>query len=410
MGSVFENAQKQLAKAEKHINLGEDVKRILEKPKRIIQVAVSFRKDDGSLGLFDGYRVLHSDARGPGKGGIRFHPEADLDEVEALAFWMTFKCAVVNIPFGGGKGGVKVNPKELSETELERLSKAYIRAIYEVIGPEVDVPAPDVYTNAKIMNWMVEEYSKISGKHTPAALTGKPVDKGGSLGRDDATARGSYYIIKELIESEKIVPEETTVAIQGFGNAGNHMAKLLRGLGFRIKAVSDSRGGVMTEEGSLDPEELDKIKKEKGSVQDSEHKKITNKEILELDVDFLILAALENQVTEENAEKVNAKYVFELANGPTTPEADDILFSRGVSVFPDILANAGGVTVSYFEWVQSKEEKYWQLEEVHEKLQQKMKEAYREIHAIKTEKNVDYRTASYLSAIKRLKEAIENKY
>jgi glutamate dehydrogenase (NADP+) len=407
--SVFGNAKKQLEKASGHTQLSEDVKKTLENPKQIIQVSIPLRKDDGSLEIFEGYRVQHSDLRGPGKGGIRFHPEADLDEVKALAFWMTFKCAVVGIPFGGAKGGIKVDPRSLSKTELERLSRGYIRALYEFVGPDIDIPAPDVYTNEMIMGWMSDEYNKISRKLHPSFITGKPVSLGGSLGRDDATARGAFYVLEEYTKENGLDPSKTTVAVQGFGNAGFHIARLLNEAGFQIKAVSDSKTGILATEGKLNPEELMKNKREKKALEetDSTHKKITNKEILELDVDILLLAALENQITGENAKDVKAKHVFELANGPTTPEADEVLYKKGVNVLPDILVNAGGVTVSYFEWLQGRSGHYWKLDEVHQKLKEIMKESFQAVSSIREDKKVDYRTAAYVHALQRLKDVIE---
>ncbi|MFH1802786.1 MAG: Glu/Leu/Phe/Val dehydrogenase [archaeon] len=409
--SVFENAKKQLEKASEHTSLSEDVKKILENPKQIIQVSIPLRKDDGSLEIFQGYRVQHSDLRGPGKGGIRFHPDADLDEVKALAFWMTFKCAVAGIPFGGAKGGIKVDPSKLSKTEVERLSRGYVRALYEFIGPDIDIPAPDVYTNEMIMGWMSDEYNKIARKLHPSFITGKPVSLGGSLGRDDATARGAFYILEEYSKEKNLTPSKTTVAIQGFGNAGFHIARLLNEAGFHIKAVSDSKTGILAKEGKLNPGELMKNKKEKKILEelDATHVKITNKEILELDVDILLLAALENQITKENANDIKAKHIFELANGPTTPDADEILFARGINILPDILVNAGGVTVSYFEWLQGRSGHYWKLAEVHQKLEEIMKEAFSAVSAIKEDKKVDYRTAAYVHALQRLKDTIEVK-
>jgi glutamate dehydrogenase (NADP+) len=409
--SVFKNAKKQLEKASSHVVMSKDVEKILENPKQMVQVSIPLRKDDGSLEIFEGYRVQHNDIRGPSKGGIRFHPDADLDEVKALAFWMTFKCAVVGIPFGGAKGGIKVDPRLLSNTELERLSRAYIRSIYEFIGPDVDIPAPDVYTNETIMGWMVDEYNKISRKLNPAVITGKPVGLGGSLGRDDATARGAFYVIDEFMKEKKLDPKKTTVAVQGFGNAGFHIARLLNEQGFQIKAITDSRSGILAKEGKLNPEELMEEKKKNVLLENASkskgHEKISNKEILELDVDLLLLSALENQITKENAGNVKAKYIFELANGPTTPEADEALFKKGIEVIPDILTNAGGVTVSYFEWIQSRAGHYWKIKEVHEKLEEIMKESFHSISAIKKDKKIDYRTAAYVHALGRLKDAIE---
>lgn len=328
---------------------------------------------------------------------------------------MTFKCAVTDLPFGGGKGGVTVNPKELSHKEIERLSREYIRVFYDFIGPDRDIPAPDVYTNAMIMGWMQDEYSKIGRKSTPAIITGKPIALGGSLGRNTATARGAYFTIRELIKEKNIDPKTQRVAIQGFGNAGYYLAKFLYDDGYKIVAISDSRGGIYSEDG-LNPNDVMKGKREKGSVHDVYchgsvcdlgFKPLESKEILEIDCDILIPAALENQITKENAPNVKAKIICEVANGPTTPEADEILIEKGVTIIPDILANAGGVTVSYFEWVQNKAGYYWKEEEVEEKLKERIIPAFQRIHTIKKEKNVDMRTAAYIYATSKIVDAID---
>ena len=358
MPGLFENAVKQFEKATRFFKVSDDAKKTLENPKQIIEVSIPVRMDNGKLEIFKGYRVHYNDILGPTKGGIRYHPNVDMDEVKTLAFWMTFKCAVVGIPFGGAKGGVIVNPKKLSKQELERLSRGYIRGIYEFIGPDIDIPAPDVYTNETIMGWMADEYSRISRKLTPAVITGKPVSLGGSKGRDDATARGAYYIIREYAKKHNLDEKKLRVAVQGFGNAGYHIARLLHDDGYKIVALSDSKGGIYTKTGSLHPDSILKVKQEKGMIDgvycrgtvcdDIEHEDVTNEQLLELDVDILIPAALENQITEKNADRIKAKLIVELANGPTTIEADEILFKKGVTIIPDILANAGGGSVSYF--------------------------------------------------------------
>jgi glutamate dehydrogenase (NADP+) len=372
--------------------------------------------DDGSLRIFDGYRVRHDDTRGPGKGGIRYHPSVDVSEVKALALWMTCKCAVVGIPFGGAKGGVCVDPKTLSRMELERLSRGFIQQLADFIGPDTDVPAPDVYTNEMIMGWMVDEYSKIRRQRLPAALTGKPVALGGSLGRDDATGRGAYYCIKELERRRGFLPGDTRVAVQGFGNAGQHVARLLHADGYRIVAVSDSGGGVYRPEG-FDIPSLIRMKAETrrvmavycdGSVCSLiDSTPVTNSELLELDVDLLIPAAMENQITSANAGRVRAPFVIEVANGPVSPEADEILMARGISVVPDILANAGGVTVSYFEWVQNRTGLHWALDEVHARLRQIMVAAFDAVLAAADEHGIDLRTAAYTVALRRIGAAAE---
>ncbi|MBI2880506.1 MAG: Glu/Leu/Phe/Val dehydrogenase [Candidatus Tectomicrobia bacterium] len=416
-GGIFGSAIQRLNAALTHVEYPPEVPQILQNPEASLIVSVRVRMDDGSLKVFHGYRVRHSTLRGPAKGGIRFHPNVNLDEVTSLAFWMTFKCAVLSLPFGGGKGGVAVDPKSLSPMELERLARGYMRAIAEFIGPEIDIPAPDVYTNPTIMAWMAKEYSRMKGHNTPSVITGKPVAMGGSLGRDDATARGAYYIVQDLVGRRGLKPEKMTVAVQGYGNAGYHIARLLRGEGFRIVAVSDSRRAIYRE-GGFDPEAVQAhkdaegvvgaVRKEGGRLVEVDCREITNEELLELDVDILVPAALENVITPENAERVRARYILELANGPVTSEADPILKSRGVTVFPDILANAGGVTVSYFEWVQNRTGYYWGLDEVHQKLRERMVGEYHKVEAIAEEKDLDNRAAAYILALRRYVEAIES--
>ncbi len=415
--STFEGAIRRLETALAHVEFADEVPDILRHPEASLLVSVRVRMDDGSLKVFRGYRVRHSTLRGPAKGGIRFHPAVNLDEVTSLAFWMTFKCAVLDLPFGGGKGGVAVDPKSLSRMELERLSRGYMRAIADFIGPEIDIPAPDVYTNPTIMAWMSKEYNRMKGHNTPSVITGKPVPLGGSLGRDDATARGGYYIVRDLAERRGLRPKEMTVAVQGFGNAGYHIARLLHGDGFRIVAVSDSRRAFYSKDG-FDPEAVMAHKDAEGAVGPVrrqgegwvvvDHEEITNEKLLELDVDILVPAALENVITPENADRVRARYILELANGPVTSEADPILKSRGVTVFPDILANAGGVTVSYFEWVQNRTGLYWTLEEVHQRLRERMVGEYHKVEAIAEERDVDNRTAAYILALRRYVEAIKS--
>jgi len=419
MSETFNNARKQLEKAFKHIKLSADTKEILSVPKESLNVSIPVRMDDCSLKVFLGFRVRYNDSLGPTKGGIRYHPNVSYDEVEALSFWMTFKCSIAGLPYGGGKGGIIVDPKKLSKQELERLSRGYIAAIYDFIGPNRDIPAPDVYTNGTIMGWMTDEYGKIARKQVPAVITGKPISLGGSLGRDEATARGAYYIINKLIEKKELKKSELKVGIQGFGNAGYNLAVMLNEDGYQVIALSDSKGGILATKGKLDPELVMKKKQEKGMIDaeyysgsikdDSEHKKITNEELLEADVDILIPAALENQITKSNANKIKAKIIVEVANGPTTPEADEILEKKNVLLIPDILANSGGVTVSYFEWVQNRQGYYWTLEEVRSKLKDKIIPAFESIYDIMTEKKIDMRTAAYVYGLKRISEAIDAK-
>ncbi len=415
-GGSFEDAKRRLDRALGFFPLSDEVEETLHHPELSLQVSIPVRMDDGSLRLFQGYRVRYNDARGPGKGGIRFHPDVDQDEVTALAFWMTFKCALVNIPFGGAKGGVAVDPRELSHAELERLSRGYIDAIAEFIGPDIDIPAPDVYTNPTIMAWMADEYSLIRRMKTPATITGKPIALGGSLGREDATARGGYYTIQVMAKELGLKPEKTTVAIQGYGNAGYFAAQLLAQDGYKIVALSDSKGGIYRPEG-FDPEAVKAHKDAEGKVagvrlrdgefEEVSHDRITNEELLELDVDILVPSALENVITAENAARVKARYIVELANGPIASEASAIMKHR-VFLIPDILANAGGVTVSYFEWVQNRAGFYWTLEEVHKRLQAIMVAEFRELLKVSKEYSTDNRTAGYILALRRLSEAIES--
>ncbi len=413
---LFQDAIGRLATAAALAEIDAEAVERLRHPKAILEVSIPVRMDDGTLRVFTGYRVRHDDTRGPTKGGIRYHPDVNLSEVKALAFWMTCKCAVVGIPFGGAKGGVILDPKELSPLELERLSRGYIDQIADFIGPETDVPAPDVYTNARIMGWMMDEYSKLRRRRTPAVITGKPVSLGGSLGRDDATGRGAYYCIKELERIRQWKPENIRVAVQGFGNAGQHVARLLHADGYRIVAVSDSRGGIYRPDG-FDVPSLIQAKNETrqvkavycdGSVCEAiKADTITNDELLELDLDLLIPAALENQITADNAPRIKAPVIVEIANGPITSDADAALHGKGTLIVPDILANAGGVTVSYFEWAQNKAGFYWPLEEVHAKLRIIMLREFNTIHDLMSEKKTDMRTAAYVHALNRIGEAIE---
>jgi len=416
MGSIFEEALTRLDSAARHTRVDSEALETLRHPQAIVQVSIPIRMDDGSRRIFEGYRVRHNTTRGPAKGGIRYHPDVGLDEVKALAFWMTCKCAVVGIPFGGAKGGVVVNPKDLSRLELERLSRGFIQAIADFIGPDTDIPAPDVYTNAMIMGWMMDEYSKIRRMRTPAVITGKPIALGGSAGREDATGRGAYDCIKELEKRRDWKLSDVRVAVQGFGNAGQHVAALLHADGYRIVAVSDSKGGIHSNEG-FDIPSLMKFKNESrelraayctGALRESvDANTITNEELLELDVDLLIPAALENQITSENAARIKAGAIVEVANGPTTMDADAVLRERGKIVVPDILANAGGVTVSYFEWVQNRQGFYWNEHEVHQRLQVIMAREFNAIYDRAEELNIDMRTAAYVHALRRLDDAIE---
>ena len=401
----FAIAQKQLGQAAEIMGLDPATHELLRWPLRELHVTLSVRMDDGTTKIFHGFRVQYNDARGPTKGGIRYHPEETIDTVRALAAWMTWKCAVVDIPLGGGKGGIICNPKEMSERELERLSRAYIRQVGRIIGEETDIPAPDVYTTPQIMAWMMDEYSFIRGYNVPGVITGKPIPLGGSQGRGDATARGGMYCTREAGKVLGIDLKGATAAVQGYGNAGQFAHILGQELlGLKVVAVSDSKGGIYNPDG-LDPQAVIAHKKEIGSVINFPGaKSITNAELLELDVVVLIPAALENQITAANAGNIKARIVAELANGPTTPEADEILRKNGVYVIPDFLCNAGGVTVSYFEQVQNSYDYYWDLETVHERLDMKMTAAFHAVHEMAQKHGVHNRMGAYVVAVSRVAE------
>ncbi|MBI5134886.1 Glu/Leu/Phe/Val dehydrogenase [Candidatus Uhrbacteria bacterium] len=413
--TLFDDAKARLKEALQYANISEDVIERLKAPKSTLIVSIPVRMDNGELKVFTGYRVRYDDTRGPTKGGIRYHPNVSLEEVESLAFWMTFKCAVANLPFGGGKGGIIVDPKSLSRFELERLSRGYIDAIADFIGPDIDIPAPDVYTNQMIMGWMFDQYNIIQRRQVPAVITGKPLSMGGSLGRDAATGLGGYFVIKTLLPKLKLGNKKLTVAVQGFGNVGAHIAEILAEHGFSVVAVSDSKGGIYSPKG-LD---IKSVRQYKESTKDLKAvycqgtvcnvlpaKTVTNEQLLTLPVDILIPAALENQITANNAKKIKAKLVVEVANGPTTPEADVILNRRKIQVIPDILANAGGVTVSYFEWVQNRLGMYWTLDQVNTKLEEMMTQESEQVFRITKQHSISLRTAAYVHALNRIAEAI----
>ncbi|AKB84256.1 Glu/Leu/Phe/Val dehydrogenase [Methanococcoides methylutens] len=406
----FENARKQLKKCADIMELDEGIHEILRNPMREMHVSLPVRMDDGSMKVFQGFRVQYNDAKGPTKGGIRFHPEETVDTVKALAAWMTWKCAVMDIPLGGGKGGVICNPKEMSAGELERLSRKFISSISMIVGPDKDVPAPDVYTNPQMMAWMMDEFSKFSGKNQAGVITGKPLSIGGSLGRGDATARGGLYAVREAAAEIGLDLKDATVAIQGYGNAGYFAGVLCEELfGCKVVAVSDSRGGVVNMDG-LSAQAAQDHKMETGSVVGlAGTEPISNEDLLELDVDVLVPAALEHVITHENADKIKAKIVAELANGPTTPEADEILFKNGVHMIPDFLCNGGGVTVSYFEMVQNFYMYRWSEERVHNRLDAKMTNAYHAVLEASKEYNIEMRTAAYVVAINRVVEAMADR-
>ena len=402
----FKIAQAQLDQAAEILGLDPATHALLREPMREFHVTIPVRMDDGTVKVFKGFRVQYNDARGPTKGGLRFHPDETIDTVRALAAWMTWKTSVVDIPLGGGKGGVICNPKEMSMGELERLSRGYIRAIGHYIGTEVDVPAPDVYTTPQIMAWMMDEYSKIVGYNAPGVITGKPLPLGGSAGRGDATARGGMYCIREAAQVLGLELKGATVAVQGYGNAGQFAHKLVTEMfGCKVVAVSDSKGGIYKADG-LDFDAVLAHKKGTRSVVGFDGTEgVSNAELLELDVDILIPAALENQVGDWNAGDIKAKAVAELANGPTTPEADEILYQKGIYVIPDFLCNAGGVTVSYFEQVQNAYDFYWEVDEVYQRLDQKMTAAFHAVHNTAQKYNVHNRMGAYIVAVARVAEA-----
>jgi glutamate dehydrogenase (NAD(P)+) len=406
----FEIAQKQLDDCAKILKLEPGVHEFLKYPRREFHVSIPVKMDDGSTRIFHGYRVQFNDALGPCKGGIRYHPDETIDTVRALSAWMTWKTSLLGLPLGGGKGGVICDPKKLSAGEQERLCRGYIDMVWQSIGPEKDVPAPDVYTTPQMMAWMMDEYSKLSGENSFGCITGKPLCVGGSLGRGDATAMGGMYTLREAAKELGIDLKKATVAIQGFGNAGSFAATLAEQLfGSKVVAVSDSKGGVYDANG-LSGEKACSIKAEKGSVVAYPGaKKISNEELLELPVDILIAAALENVITKDNAGKIKAKVIVELANGPTTPEADAILYKNGVHIIPDFLANAGGVTVSYFEMVQNIARYSWSTEEVYQRLDERMTQAYHTVLAASKKYGVNMRQAAYTVAVSRVAEAMKTR-
>ncbi len=403
----FKIAQAQLDEAAAILKLEPALHELLRWPQRELHVTFPVKMDDGSTKVFHGFRVQYNDARGPTKGGIRFHPDETIDTVRALAAWMTWKTAVVDIPLGGGKGGVVCNPKEMSQGELERLSRAYIRQIARFLGPELDVPAPDVYTTPQIMAWMMDEYSIMVGHNAPGVITGKPIPLGGSAGRGDATARGGIYCVREAAKVLGIDLLGATAAIQGYGNAGYHAHRLATEiLGMKVVAVSDSKGGIYNPKG-LDFAAVSAHKAQTGSVVDFPGaENITNEELLELEVTVLFPAALENQIGAWNADRIKARILAELANGPTTPEADAILYEKGVYVIPDFLCNAGGVTVSYFEQVQNAYDYYWDEATVHERLDRKMTAAFHAVHQAAQKYQVNNRMGAYVVAVGRVAEAV----
>jgi len=406
MKNPFENAMAQLDKVAEIKNFGDAFILRMRQPNRDIRISIPVKMDDGSTKVYEGYRVEYNNALGPYKGGIRYHIDTEVNEVKALAFWMTLKCAVVNIPMGGGKGGITVDPKTLSKGELERLSRGWVRGLSDILGPKKDVPAPDVNTTPEIMAWMADEYGKITGDTSGAVITGKPLDKGGSEGRGSATAQGGYMVFRALREKVRL-PEGCSVVIQGFGNAGAYAASIWANEGYKVLAVSDSKTGVYDENG-LDLAklvELTKHKQETGSLSGfPDVKEITNAELLELECDLLIPAAFENQITEQNAGNVKAKVILELANGPVTPEADEILFKAGIQVIPDILANSGGVAVSTFEWEQNLKGEHWSEKEVFYKLLPLLEDSAKQTFDLAQEFKTDLRRGAFILALERIRD------
>lgn len=417
--SFYKNTLQNFHDAARLMKLDKDIETVMSHPKRIIEVSIPIRMDSGEVKVFRGFRVQHNDIAGPFKGGIRYHPDVDMEEIEALAMLMTLKCAVVGLPLGGAKGGIQVDPQKLSERELEALSRKYIDMLEPFIGPKRDVPAPDVYTSPKIMAWMADEYAMLGQKHILGVVTGKPLIVGGSEGREEATGLGGMYVIEEIIAEKKWEPSETRVVVQGFGNVGANVSKLLAKEGYQIVGVSDSKGGIICDKG-IEPVEIMACKEERGTVkkcgvtdvklrgrQGAACRQISNKQLLELPCDILILSALENQITEDNASKVKARIVVELANGPITPEADKILKKKNIMIVPDILANAGGVTVSYFELVQNQMNFYWTLEEVQERLKRVMVNAWKQVRETSEKYRCSLRQAAFITALHRLQVMIK---
>lgn len=403
----YKNLVAIITRVGKILKVDQSIIEYLSVPERVLKVSIPLKRDNGKLEVYQGWRVQYNNARGPYKGGLRYHRQVNLDEIKALAGWMAFKCAVVDIPLGGGKGGISIDPKQLSKKELKRLTQAFARRLTPIVGPYQDIPAPDVNTTPQIMNWFAQEYGKVTGKYQPAVITGKSINQGGSLGRDNATAQGGVYILLKYLSAQRHLRNAKKVAIQGFGNAGEHAASILSGLGFKVVAVSDSKGGVFNPEG-LDIARVIQVKKVQGRVdayQDA--KKITNGQLLELDVDILVPAALENVITDHNARRIKAPLVLELANGPITPEADKILERKKIIVLPDILTNAGGVTVSYFEWKQNLLNEQWSRSQVDEKLKQIMEKSLSNILKVSKKYKVNLRFAAYIVAMARIVKALK---
>jgi glutamate dehydrogenase/leucine dehydrogenase len=403
----YDIAVEQVERAARIIDLNSNLLEVIRKPRRILSANFPVKMDDGRIVMFQGFRCQHNNALGPYKGGIRYHPNVTIEEVKALSMWMTWKCAIAGIPFGGAKGGVTVDPKKLSRGELERLSRSYFSLIAEIIGPLRDIPAPDVYTDSQTMAWFMDEYSRHVGYNAFAVVTGKPLSIGGSLGRETATARGLAFVVAEAVKKFDMDLHKATVAVQGFGNAGSYAHMFLEEMGARVVAVSDSKGGIYDAKG-LKYKEVDAHKKRTGSVMNYPGtREISNEELLESQVDILVPAALENVITERNAKRIRAKIVAEAANGPTTPEADDILYKNDVTVIPDVLATSGGVSTSYLEWVQNLQYLYWTAEEVDTRLKTVMVRAFNEVWEATNRYSVDMRLGAYAYAINKVASAMK---
>jgi glutamate dehydrogenase (NAD(P)+) len=400
-------AQEQLRIAVEKLELDPGLHEMLRKPKRSLIVSVTIKMDDCTIGVFDGVRVQHWDVKGPFKGGIRYHPDLTIDDVTALAMWMTWKCAIADLPYGGAKGGICCNPKKMSQGELERLTRRYVSLIFDYLGPHRDIPAPDVYTNEQTMAWIMDTYSQLKGYSVPESVTGKPVEIGGSEGRVCATSLGVALCAKEAAKILKLNMKNATVAVQGYGKVGYNAASIMHNIGCKVVAVSDSSGGIYCPDGII-PSAVSAHKKKTGSVINYKNcTNITNEELLQTKCDILIPAALQNQITKDNADKIKAKIVAEGANGPTTPEADRVLFEKGTFLIPDILANSGGVTVSYFEWVQNLTREHWTLKEVNEKLENKITRAFSDVYKLSKKEESDMRTAALMLGVGRVAHAIE---
>lgn len=414
--NTYQDALNRVRKIAEMAQVSEEVVDALMHPKATLTASLPVRMDDGSIQHFTGYRCRYNNILGPTKGGLRYHWDVNQQEVEALALWMTIKCAVIGLPFGGAKGGIQVNPKKLSPMEIERLSRAFVRAMADFIGPKTDIPAPDVYTNERIMGWMMDEFETIKRIKAPDVITGKPISLGGSLGRNDATARGAYICIKQLEKRNSWLPSDIRVAVQGFGNGGYHVARLLQNDGYKIVGLSDSQGGIYSEQG-FDVESIYQEKQktkqlkavycEQSVCEIIKHDRISNNQLLQLPVDIIIPAALDGVINQDNVNGISAKYIVEIANGPIVSDVDDIIKDKGIIVVPDVLANAGGVTVSYFEWVQNRSGISWTLAEVHQKLTQMMNDAFNQVWTLAEEKNTSLREAAYIHAMIKLSDAIE---